>query len=273
MKHGSARLSRNLYNSVSSPSVGPSESPPPVNPKTSSAARALALLLALAGAAPAPAQAPAAGARDAPLTLPAAQYLARLDDVSVRAEPGFVYREVSRLMRGDAVIVDGRKGDWLRVKGGGWVFHEHVWTPEESAAAAKIVTLVVVKEGARVRATPGTSGAITDTLSADTVVRAERQDGEWWQLENGGWISGSLVRRQETGPASALAQAAASASTPQHPLPWVVAVDSASVRAQRATDAPVVRALVRGDVVVVSRVVEGWAEVPGGWVRQAARLH
>lgn len=132
--------------------------------------------------------------RDAPEIeqLAPASYVARLDDVAVRAAPALLYRAVTRLGQGEGVVVNGRKGEWLRLAGGGWVLASQVRTREEAAAD------------------PGRDGA----------------------------------------------------------LPWTVVAASANVRSSRGTAAPVVGRLIEGDSVDVVRVVDGWAEVPGGWIRE-----
>ena len=236
---------------------------------------AVGLVLAIGLAAPSPAWAQATASPASPAkaieALPPAIRIARQDAVPVRSEPGFVYRELARLAKGDKVEIDGRQGQWLRVRGGGWVFEEHVWTEAEASAAPATTTrLVVAREGARVRASASTDAAVVETLKLDAVIEAVGQENGWWQLASGGFISASLVRLQEVTPLSA---AAAKASRPDRPLPWVVATETANVRAGRGSESAVVRRLVRGDVVTVTSVVEGWAQVDGGWIRQDLLLN
>ncbi len=197
-------------------------------------------------------------------TMAPTAFAARHDDVAVRTDPGFVYRQLRRLAQGEQVMADGRSKGWLRVVGGGWVAESDVMTAEESAAAARVTRLVVTKDGARVRATPAKDGALVATLQADAMVTAVAQEGEWWQLDSGGWIHESLVTVAGQDP---MAGAAARATTADRPLPWVVAADAANVRAQGAEDAAVVRRLQRGEIVLVSAVVNGWAQLRDGWVR------
>jgi uncharacterized protein YgiM (DUF1202 family) len=228
----------------------------------------LGLALVLAGCAGVRAEGSAATARlsSAIEAIPPTIFVARHDAVPVRAEPGFVYREIGRLEAGDRVEIDAKQDQWLRVRAGGWIFQDHAWTEAEAAAAKPATTrLIVLRDSARIRAAASLDAAVIDTAEADAIVEAVARSDGWWQLASGGFISELLVRPEELTP---LSVAAGAASRPDRPLPWVVAADSANVRSGRGTEHPVVRRLSRGDIVTVTSAVEGWAEVDGGWVRQ-----
>jgi uncharacterized protein YgiM (DUF1202 family) len=225
------------------------------------------VMLALAGpAVGAPPAAPVASSPAGVEPMPVATYVARQARVPIRTDPGFVYREIRVLALGDEVEVDGRVGEWMRVRGGGWLLADHVWTPAEAAAAPpEPTTLVVVRDGARIRESPRTDAAIINTLDADATVEAVLQQDGWWQLATGGWINSAVVRPRAASPSGA---GAAAQSSPSRATGWVVAAETANVRSSRGTGSDVVKRLVRGDVVAVTGVIDGWAQVQGGWVRE-----
>lgn len=166
----------------------------------------LLVLLALAPSsraeeAPSPAPVPAAEA-SAPSPLdalpegdfPVRVVLAKQDGVPVRAEPGFVYKEVNHLAKGREILVDGRKGPWLRVRPAGWVLAEHVEEPPVVPPPAPRTVLQSLKEGARVRSGPATDQAVVRTLPLGAQVEAEANENGWWKLADGGWVFGELVK-------------------------------------------------------------------------------
>jgi uncharacterized protein YgiM (DUF1202 family) len=187
--------------------------------------------------------------------------LAKEDSVPLRTEPGFVYREIRFLKKGQEVVVDGRKGPWFHVRPQGWVLAEHVVTKEELARPAPVEpqSLVPVRDGIRVRSAPSTEGEVTRTLRSGEVVEAVGQEAGWWKLSGGGYVSASLLRPESGGEPADVEDPTAA--------PWVVSADSANVRAERSTTAAVVSKLARGEVVPVLAVQDGWAQVAGGWVR------
>lgn len=190
--------------------------------------------------------------------------LAKEDSVPVRTDPGFVYREIRFLPKGQEVIVDARKGDWLHVRPQGWILAEHLATREQFENPEPFVpsVMVPVRDGIRVRSSPSTDAEISRTLKAGEEVEVTGQEAGWWRLASGGFVAASLLRPAGEEPAP---PAAADAS--EDAEPWVVAAESANVRGERSMTAPIVRRLSRGQVVAVSAVLDGWAEVPGGFVR------
>ncbi len=185
--------------------------------------------------------------------------IAKEDSVPVRTDPGFVYREIRFLSKGQEVVVDGRQGTWLHVRPGGWILEDHLIARDAvREAPAERMRLAAVREGIRVRQSPSTDAEIVRTLAAGEEVDVEGQQAGWWKLVEGGFVSASLL--QAVGrPAAPPPDAAA--------VPWVVSADSANVRAARSTSSATIRKLARGEIVLVEGVLEGWAEVPGGWVR------
>jgi uncharacterized protein YgiM (DUF1202 family) len=187
--------------------------------------------------------------------------LAKEDSVPVRTEPGFVYREIRFLRKGQEVVVDGRKGPWLHVKPQGWILAEHLVTKEQLDAPAPPVAqlLVPIRDGIRVRSSPSTDAEVVRTLKDGEEVEALGQEAGWWKLTSGGYVAAQLLR-----PADGEEPVA---DEPRGPQPWAVSAASANVRSERSTTAGIVRKLNRGEVVAVTSVQDGWAEVDGGWVR------
>lgn len=191
--------------------------------------------------------------------------LAKEESVPVRTDPGFVFREIRFLRKGQEVIVDGRKGTWLHVRPQGWVLQEHLVTQEQFDAPAPVEPqdMVAVREGIRVRASPSTDAEITRTLKADEAVEVLGQEAGWWKLTSGGYVAGALLRPADADASSAMAPGLPASG----PSPWVVSAPSANVRSEPGADAPIIRKVERGEIVSVASIQNDWAEVPGGWIR------
>lgn len=145
--------------------------------------------------------------------------LATKGGVAVRAEPGFLFKQLRKLEKTERVAVNGRKGDWLRVQGGGWVSIADVADasqalPDDGPAAT--TKLRLTSDGVRLRAGPGTEQEIVGRgASGDLLVGVQRQ-GDWWQLEGGGWVFVSLVEELgASAPASVAKAPIATSPKPQ----------------------------------------------------------
>lgn len=227
-------------------------------------ARLLVILAALAAPSQAPAQSPApAKAPGAAPALPAGTepygpqaMVAKEDSVPVRTDPGFVYREIRFLKKGDQVTVDARNGAWLHAVPAGWILAEHLLEPGQEPVPEPRAMLAI-REGVRVRKSPSTDAEVTRTLADAEAVAVVGEEAGWWKLDDGGYVAKALLRPDEPEPDHAGAAAA----------PWTVKGPTANVRSDRTTSASVVRRLGEGDAVTVSEVVDGWARVADGWVR------
>jgi uncharacterized protein YgiM (DUF1202 family) len=192
-------------------------------------------------------------------------YVAKEASVPVRSEPGFVFREIRFLRRGEEILVDAKQGAWLHVRPEGWVLQDHVVPVAEKETLSR-KRLVATRTGARVRETPATTGAVVRALELGEVLQGDGPDQGWWKLEGGGYVSATVVQvEDEPSEGEAVETAPAPDGRPQM---WVVAGASANVRTGRGTEFPVVRTVGRGTPIPVTRVDGGWCEVPGGWVRQ-----
>jgi hypothetical protein len=163
------------------------------------AAGAAALVAAL-GAAAAAFAVPPEDLPEGPF--PPVQLSALDDGVPVRSEPGFLYRTLRELERGETVTVDGRKGSWLHVRPAGWA-QAALFGEPETAEGSEPVRLRVTAEGSRVRSGPGTEHAVTGSRRAGELVEGVEQRDGWWRLADGGWLHGSLLQAtdEEAGPA------------------------------------------------------------------------
>lgn len=156
----------------------------------------LLMSLCLALAVPARAQDPS-GFEEGALAPTAVQ--AAKDGVVVRADPGFLFKEVGQLEKGRQVVVIGRTGDWLRIKTGGWVAVADVADASRPLPADEIGTRLRVKSDAvRLRGGPGTDHEIVGRREAGAELLGLEREGDWWELQGGGWVYGSLV--DELGP-------------------------------------------------------------------------
>ena len=228
-------------------------------------ARILVILAALAASshvlAQAAAPAKASGASAPALPAGTEPYgpqpmVAKEDSVPVRTDPGFVYREIRFLKKGDQVIVDARNGAWLHAVPTGWILAEHLLEPG-AEPVPEPQAMVAIREGIRVRKSPSTDAEVTRTLADAESVDVVGEEAGWWKLSDGGYVAKALLR-SDRAPAPAEAAPAA---------PWTVKGASANVRSDRNTTASVVRKLGKGDAIAVSEVVDGWAHVADGWVR------
>lgn len=226
----------------------------------------------------APAFAQASGPAPAPGAVPAGAepygpdvLLAKEDSVPVRTDPGFVYREIRFLKKGQEVVVDARKGTWFHIRPEGWVLADHVQTKEEAEAtsplpAATTKTMAAVREGVRIRTSPSTDAEVSKTLAAGEQVQVTGQEAGWWKVDGGGYVAAALLK-DVSGDAAADAAAAPAEPAVRGPVPFVVSSDTANVRADRNAQSPVVRKLARGEIVPVTGVQDGWAAVPDGFIR------
>ena len=64
------------------------------------------------------------------------------EGVIVRSEPGFLFKEVGRLERGQIVECDGRKGAWLHLSGKGWSLLDDFLSAEQLTLARNTFALV-----------------------------------------------------------------------------------------------------------------------------------
>lgn len=149
-----------------------------------------ALALALYGAVPAAAEDPEQLPEGvfAPVLVQAAD-----EGVSVRAEPGFLYRELRRLSRGERVTAVRRSGPWLGLRPEGWVAIADVADasrplPRQGPALARVKS-----DGVRVRSGPGTGHEIVGGRAAGDRVEIVERQGDWRRLADGGWVHGSLL--------------------------------------------------------------------------------
>ncbi len=173
----------------------------------------VALALSLALAPDASAQEPSSlreGPFD-PVTVQAAK-----DGAAVRAEPGFLFKKLRSLELAERVRVNGRKGDWLRLRAGGWVSLSDVADATKSLPGeSSAMGLRVTSDGVRLRSGPGTGHDVVGRRgSGDRVTGVQRQ-GDWWELAEGGWVFASLV--EEVGPVDAPMPAGASTSAARPP--------------------------------------------------------
>lgn len=151
---------------------------------------------------------------------PPAVVAALEDGAVVRSEPGFVYRVIAELDSGEQLIVDQRRGAWLRVRPQGWVLVDHVG-PADARGPAPVAggrRLRVTRDGSRLRGGPGTDHAVVGQLSAGDVVRAVGREGEWWELGRGGWVHGSLV--EPAGPAGSPPRGTGAVGPASDPRRW-----------------------------------------------------
>ena len=198
--------------------------------------------------------------------LPETRLVAKQDGVAVRTDPGFVYREVRKLAKGEEIVADGRQGTWLHVQPEGWVSEgDHL--PSEKAVDLLQKTLVVSGTSARVRATPSADGAVLRTLHAGDHLSATGPVDGWYLLADGGYVSATVVSAQASPRASAPRTSSSGSDESGRPVPWVVAADSAVARSGRGEKNGVVAKYVRGAVVPVTALVDGWAHVGDGWIR------
>lgn len=237
----------------------------------------LVLLLGVAAVGPVVAELPPEG------TFGPRPYVAREAGAPVRSEPGFLYREIRNLRAGQEVLIDERRGSWLHVRQEGWVFADHVRPRDEARetsrsepAEPQTTRIRVVREGSRVRQGPGTGHPIVDTLSVGTELEASGVLDGWYVLGPGRYLFAELAevvarpaaREGREGRAGS-ATTASPRSDGSQTTTWRVAAEQARIRESPAESAAAVATRTRGDLIEVSRIENGWAQVPGaGWVRQ-----
>lgn len=124
------------------------------------------------------------------------------EGAAVRSEPGFLFKQLRTLEKGQQVSVVRRQGSWLRVRSGGWVAIADLADGSRPLPSEQVGTVLrVTSEGVRLRGGAGTGHPVIGTKGkGDQLIGLERQ-GDWWRLESGGWVFSSLV--EEQGPAMA----------------------------------------------------------------------
>ena len=158
-------------------------------------------------------------------------------NANLRAGPGTSYAITGRATQGQLVAIIGKDnaGNWYQLSGGPWIAAflvdveatTSIETTTLAIPAPVTITTPLTKSGltairtANLRAGPGTTYAISGTVSAGQVVTIQRKntDGSWLQLANGAWIAAFLVNQSPTATIVTPSTGAAPATPPPAPAP------------------------------------------------------
>ena len=192
-------------------------------------------------------------------------YRVKAEETTIRAEAGFLYKDLGVLTKGTEILVDAEKDNWLHFERG-WVHAsdlERILSTGESGTDERGPERYNVNtEGTRIREGPGKDFKIAGKLKKGEEVEIDEEFKGWFHVPGKGWIWGELLEKK--------------AGMGPEPFPrvasrdvglYIVNVDVANIRAEPDLDGSVLGKLAKGSEVEVDEERDLWKHVRGeGWV-------
>jgi N-acetylmuramoyl-L-alanine amidase len=171
-----------------------------------------------------------------------------VNHLNVREGPGFHYKVIKHVNKGETYAVIEEKNDWLQLqlnaKEAGWISLQYA-----SKAANTIETAVSVVDHLRVRTGPGTKYAVIGYLKQGQAVEVLKKTKDWAKVHSSGlsgWVFANYL-------------------SPQTPLEkqliGIVTTNRLNVRAEPSETGKIIQKLNKGDYVNIIGQQGDWLKI------------
>jgi uncharacterized protein YgiM (DUF1202 family) len=124
------------------------------------------------------------------------------DPLNVRSGPGTGYSVINSLADGTRIVIVQQQGNWAQIQGGGWVSANWISVTESNPGSnpggLSVAYVSTNGDPLNVHDGPGISYSVINSLADGTRIVIVQQQGDWAQIQGGGWVSTNWISATES---------------------------------------------------------------------------